>query len=136
MNFRAGQKVLCVNDHYTSYCAYPLKKGSVYTIDGFYRCSCGSSQVTLMEIPEVTNMGCRCHLTSVRRQSYFTWRFIPLEYFEKLIDVSQDKKEVPVEIDVEEMKQQKEAVSISTTGEISTARVVNHLIYGKNILQK
>jgi len=95
MNFHAGQKVLCVNDYFRTYCAYPIKKGLVYTIHGFYRCVCGSDQVTLMEIPFSTYMGCRCHRTISRRQSYFTWRFIPLDYFEKFIDLSSDRKAIP-----------------------------------------
>jgi hypothetical protein len=93
MSFRVGQKVLCVNDHYHSYCRYPVKKGSVYTIHGFYRCSCGSLQVTLVEFPGETLMHCRCPLVSERRQSYYIWRFIPLEYFEKFIGFSTEKQE-------------------------------------------
>lgn len=41
MNFKAGQKAVCVNDHFRSYCAYPVRKGLIYTIDGFYKCICG-----------------------------------------------------------------------------------------------
>lgn len=88
MNFRVGQRVLCINDRYRSYCRFPLKKGSVYTVNGFYTCACGSLQVTLSEIKGETNMGCRCHRTSVRRQSFFIWRFIPMEYFEAFISSS------------------------------------------------
>lgn len=90
MNFKAGQKVLCILDQYNSYCKFPLKRGSVYTVNGFYKCACGSLQITLAEITGVTKMGCRCHRTSVRRQSYFIWRFIPMEYFEAFISSSSD----------------------------------------------
>ena len=98
VNFKTGQKVLCVNDHFRSYCAYPIRKGLIYTIHGFYKCDCGSDQVILKEVPESINMGCRCFRTSFRRQSYFTWRFMPLDYFEKFIDLSSDIKEIPEEL--------------------------------------
>ena len=74
MKFKDRQKVLCVDDHF-NYGQSRLKKGLVYTIDGFYRCSCGSNQVTLVEIPDVLSMRCKCHWTSIRRQSYYNWRF-------------------------------------------------------------
>jgi hypothetical protein len=93
MMFQVGQKVLCINDHF-SYCRYPLKEGLVYTIHGFYQCACGSHQVTLIEIPYTVNMGCRCHMSSIRRQSYYIWRFVPLEYFEEYADSSSDIEEV------------------------------------------
>lgn len=93
MKFEVGQKVLCINDHF-SYCKYPLKRGTIYTIHGFYQCACGSHQITLMEIPYAVNMGCRCDRTSFRRQSYYHWRFLPLEYFEESIESSSDRKEI------------------------------------------
>lgn len=105
MNLKVGQKVLCILDHYRSYCSYPVKKGSIYTIHGYYECPCGSQQVTLKEIIGVTNMGCKCNLTSYRRQSYYTWRFIPLNYFEIFKSLSWDKKEFSKEINVENGKQ-------------------------------
>ncbi len=108
MNFRVGQKVLCVNDKYGTYCAYPLKKGSVYTIHGFYKCPCGSQQVTLMEITGIINMGCRCDRTSTRRQSYFNWRFIPLEYFENLISISSHKEEMLEKVETQDIDREKE----------------------------
>jgi hypothetical protein len=85
MNFKIGQKVVCILDYYNSYCRYPLKKGLIYTIEGFYKCPCGSQQVTLMESPGLTTMGCKCDQISFRRQSYYTWRFIPLVFFEEII---------------------------------------------------
>ncbi len=100
MNFKTGQKVLCVNDYFGSYCAYPIRKGLIYTIHGFYKCDCGSDQITLKEIPGSIIMGCRCFRTSFRRQSYFTWRFMPLDYFEKFIDLSSDIKKILEELDV------------------------------------
>jgi hypothetical protein len=98
MMFQIGQKVLCINDHFRTYCRYPLKTGSIYTIHGFYQCPCGSDQVTLLEIPGVVRMGCRCNRTSTRRQSYYRWRFIPLAYFEIDKEESSDEKEVLEEI--------------------------------------
>lgn len=109
MNFNAGQKVLCVNDHFGSYCAYPIRKGLIYTILGFYKCDCGSDQVTLKEIPGFINMGCRCFRTSFRRQSYFSWRFIQLDYFENFIDLSSYMNKIQDEPDVRIHELQKES---------------------------
>jgi hypothetical protein len=100
MEFKLGQKVLCVNDRYGSYCRYPLSKGGIYTIHGFHRCTCGSQQVTLMEIAGVVTMGCRCQRTSVRRHSYYIWRFIPLEYSETHAKALSDKNEILEKKDV------------------------------------
>jgi hypothetical protein len=90
MKFKKGQQVLCVNASYGTYCAFPLKKGSIYSVDDFYECPCGSHQITLMEVPGLAKMGCRCDHSTFRRQSYFKWRFIPLEYFEKFIEYSEE----------------------------------------------
>ena len=92
MNFKIGQRVLCVNDYKMRYCLYPIRKGLVYTIAGFYKCSCGSDQVTLSEVPCMTNMVCKCEKISYRRQSYYAWRFIPMGYFEKFTDLSKEKQ--------------------------------------------
>jgi hypothetical protein len=92
MNFEVGQKVLCVNDHFGSYCAYPVFKDDIYTIHDLYQCPCGSRQVTLEEVPGRTVMGCKCTRTSERRQSYYDWRFIPLTYFECLLEPSVSKR--------------------------------------------
>lgn len=100
MTFRTGQKVLCVNDYFRSFCAYPIRNGLIYTINGFYKCDCGSDQVTLIEIPWSINMGCECSRTSYRRQSYFNWRFLPLDYFEKFIDLSNNNDEFPDELEI------------------------------------
>ena len=113
MKFKLGQKVLCVDDHF-DYGPSCLKKGSVYTIDGFYRCSCGSNQVTLVEIPDVLSMRCKCHQTSIRRQTYYNWRFVPLEYFEIFEELSSDINEVPEEIDVQNMEFQKEPIKTAS----------------------
>lgn len=63
----------------------------VYTIEGFYRCPCGSDQITLSELPFMVNMICKCEKMAYRRQSYFVWRFIPIGYFEKFTDLSNEK---------------------------------------------
>jgi hypothetical protein len=99
--FKRGQKVLCVNDHYTSYSLQPVKKGSIYTIHDLYQCTCGSRQLTLMEFPIVTNMGCKCSRISFRRHAYYEWRFIPLTYFEKFIKASTVTKEISEEINAQ-----------------------------------
>ena len=88
MNFKPGQKVLCVNDHFRTYCTFPVVKGTVYTISGTYTCACGSSQVILKERPLKIDMNCRCGFVSCRRQSFYDWRFIPIEYFERFIGFS------------------------------------------------
>jgi hypothetical protein len=92
MNFKEGQKVYCVIGSYNSYCIHPVNKGSIYTIHGRYTCPCGSSQVTLKEFPEATNMGCRCDRTSVRRQTFYSWRFIPLDLMEDIVALSSEKE--------------------------------------------
>jgi hypothetical protein len=93
MNFRTGQKVICVNDQFKRYCAYPIKKGVIYTIDGFYKCPCGSEQVTLREKNAFIDMICKCDRLSYRRQSFYSWRFIPLEMLENFISLSDKKKD-------------------------------------------
>ncbi len=97
MPLKKGQKVVCINNSNRSFCRYPLRKGSIYTIHGFYKCPCGSRQVTLTEIPASTIMGCSCHRTSLRMHSYFSWRFKPLEYYEiykdLLLDINLPSKE-------------------------------------------
>lgn len=97
MKFELGQKVLCVDDHF-NYGPSRLKKGLIYTIDGFYLCPCGSHQVTVVEIPDIISMGCKCHRTLIRRQSYYNWRFVPLEFSEMVIELSSDINEELYEI--------------------------------------
>lgn len=104
MKFKVGQKVVCINDRYSSYCAYPLKKGAIYTIQGLYTCSCGSQQVFLVEVPEVTWVGCKCQSTSLRRHSYYAWRFRVLKYYEIYKIVIENTKETAGELDVESLK--------------------------------
>jgi hypothetical protein len=53
-------------------------------------------------------MRCRCFRTSYRRQSYFNWRFIPIEYFEKLISLSSDKEEMQEKVEAQDIDLQKE----------------------------
>lgn len=93
MNFKTGQKVVCVNDSFISYCAYPIRKAVVYTVAGFYRCACGSNQVTLAERPCTINMICRCNRISNRRQSYYDWRFMPLDFLDNIIELPAVNKE-------------------------------------------
>jgi hypothetical protein len=94
MKFYSGQKVLCVNDHFNPPCAYMIRKGSEYIIRGFYKCTCGSDQVTLVGIPDnPISMICRCGRISTRPQTYYSWRFIPIEYFESFICNSSEKQE-------------------------------------------
>lgn len=81
MKFQVGQKVLCVNDHF-NYGPSRLKKGNVYTIQDFYICPCGSFQLIVSEIPDVLSMRCKCNSTIIRRQSYYAWRFKPLENYD------------------------------------------------------
>ena len=113
MKFKIGQKVLCVDDHF-NYGQSRLTQGSIYTIIGFYLCPCGSNQVTLLEIPDVLSMRCKCHHTSIRKQTYYNWRFVPLEYFEKFEEISSDINEVLEEIDVQNMDYQKEEISTAS----------------------
>ncbi len=94
MNFEAGQKVMCVNDHYKSYSRYPVTKGTVYTIHGHYHCPCGSHQVTLLEFPDRTLMGCRCPREVSRRSSYYNWRFIPLDLYYSIMELTTEEIEV------------------------------------------
>jgi len=112
MNFKTGQKVVCINDQFRSYCAYPIKKGVIYTIDGFYMCACGSSQVTLAERPCTINMKCRCSRISNRRQSYYDWRFVPLELLENIIEFPSEKKEETTETAPLEKELRQETVNI------------------------
>ena len=111
MGFHIGQKVLCVNDRFRSFCSYPVKKGLVYTVQGLYRCECGSHQVVLFEKPYMSEMQCGCGRIENRRQSYYNWRFIPLEYFEKLIGWSErienpDKSTVRNESEKQDLKEE------------------------------
>ena len=109
MNFRTGQKVVCVNDHFVRYCSYPIKKGVIYTIDGFYKCRCGSYQLTLRERSVFIDMICKCNRISYRRQSYYSWRFIPLDLFDNIIDLENNK--FPDEIIVRKPEPGKEVIN-------------------------
>ena len=104
MTYKIGQQVVCINATCNSYCGNrPLKKGRIYTIDGFYTCGCGSTQVSISERPEVLNMHCRCSHSSVRRQTYYEWRFMPLDLFNMFISMPDKKTEdlelIPVKSD-------------------------------------
>ena len=122
MKFHRGQKVLCVNDRFRSYCSYPVIKGVVYTISDLYACDCGSSQVTLFEKPFMSTMKCGCGRVAERRQSYYSWRFIPLEYFEKFIGWTEKEKEPEKSIAGTE----KDAVTHRCSKTKKTGRPVDH----------
>lgn len=96
MNFKVGQRVICINDSWSKQIPYPLRKGAVYTISGFYKCDCGSDQVTLEEVPFIINMVCRCNRSFLRRQSYFKWRFSTTESCEKTASVTRENIEPAV----------------------------------------
>jgi hypothetical protein len=88
MTFKIGQKVVCINATCNSYRGNrPLQKGRVYTVDGNYTCGCGSKQVSITERPEVLIMHCGCSRRSVRRQTYYNWRFMPLDLLTKFISI-------------------------------------------------
>lgn len=91
MKFRSGQKVLCVNDHFNAPCGNRVKKGHIYTVQGYYKCPCGSRQVALIEYPAHTPMSCRCPGITYRRQTFYEWRFIPIEYFEMFLGASKNQ---------------------------------------------
>jgi hypothetical protein len=106
------------------YCAYPVKKGLVYTIDGFYKCPCGSDQVTLKERASTIEMICKCRRLSYRRQSYYSWRFIPEELFYNFIDLSA-KKKIPEKIIVQKTEPEKEEIK-NIQGSIAVGKINLH----------
>jgi len=93
MIYKKDQQVVCINDSFTSYCRYPLTKGGIYTVHSLFQCECGSIQVTLLEYPEILNMRCGCSLSANRRQSYYEWRFMPLDLFNMFISMPEKKTE-------------------------------------------
>ena len=101
MTYKEGQKVVCVDPTCKTYCRYPLKKGAIYTIHGHYQCTCGSLQVALEEYQEVLNMHCGCSRISHRRQTYYEWRFMPLDLFTNFIAIPTVKSE-DQEVTIEE----------------------------------
>ena len=101
MIFEKTQKVVCINATCKTYCRYPLKKGAIYTISGLYQCECGSLQVALVEYPEVLNMHCGCSRVSERRQTYYEWRFMPLDLFTNFIAIPEEKS-VEEELTIED----------------------------------
>ena len=100
MKFTIGQKIVCVNARYNSFCAFPLKKGEIYTVSGFYKCECGSDQLFLQETLRVILMACSCHRTSTRRQSYYNWRFRPLQYYSLYNELFENRSEVGEKSDI------------------------------------
>jgi len=100
MQFEAGQKIVCINANWKGYCRYPLTKGAVYTVHSTYRCTCGSRQIALREYAAVLNVVCCCSQIITRRQTYYEWRFVPLDLFEEIIAIPKEKaeeKEVQIE---------------------------------------
>ena len=92
MTFKEGQKVVCVDARSLGYCKYPLQKGKIYTVASNYSCACGSRQISIVEQPEVLTMLCGCYRTAVRRQSYYNWRFIPLDLLTNFISLPSHQK--------------------------------------------
>ena len=105
MNFKFNQKLVCVHDNYKSYCAFPLKKGKVYTVQGFHKCQCGSFQINLKEVEPVVLMRCGCGAVSMRRQSYYYWRFRPLQYYYLNMQLFENKKELGDGVEVPKLNQ-------------------------------
>jgi len=99
MIFKNGQKVICVRGTSKANCNCSLRKGAVYTVESPYQCACGSHQVALKEIPEVLLMRCACSHTANRRQTYYNWRFIPLDLLTNFISAPEIKLE-KAEIDI------------------------------------
>ncbi|MBN1132133.1 MAG: hypothetical protein JXR52_08660 [Bacteroidales bacterium] len=95
MNFRTGQKVICVNDRFNRKPVHAVKAGEIYYINGFYSCpSCQSLQFSLFEFPFYTLMGCKCGLTLERRQTFYAWRFVPLDEAE--IEEKREEKAITI----------------------------------------
>ena len=107
MTYKKGQKVVCVDPSCKTFCRYPLKKGAIYTIDSQYQCECGSPQVALKEYQDVLNMHCGCSRISHRRQTYYEWRFMPLDIFTNFIAIPAVKSE-DQEVTIEESTPGKE----------------------------
>lgn len=92
MKFRKGQMVRCVNDGFNNRPpAYKVTIGAVYTVEDTYQCPvCNSEQNILFEFPLHTSMGCRCPNTTYMRQTFYAWRFEPVEDSEYEPEVSED----------------------------------------------
>ena len=73
--FGKGQKVVCINNEYSSVHTCSLQLGEVYTIENTYKCQCGSDQLILKEEKYGIYMVCQCGHEANRTQSYYTWRF-------------------------------------------------------------
>ncbi len=94
MNFKINQKVVCVNNRHSTYCSHPLVKGGIYTVYGFYTCSCGSEQILVEEIKDVVIMQCKCSRTYESRHTYYSWRFKPLDLFHVYGDLFDENYEL------------------------------------------
>lgn len=105
--FKIGQKVVCINARYYNGSIYPLTKGKIYTVYGFYTCDCGSEQIYLEEIPDVVTILCLCNRTGVRRHSYYAFRFRPLQYYDAYNELFQNKKEQGKKADIPEKMHKK-----------------------------
>jgi hypothetical protein len=63
INFRKGQKVICVNvsGHSGMQTSSSIKKGGIYTIEDVNKCSCGEPHVFLCKIePDDSLKYCIC----------------------------------------------------------------------------
>jgi len=92
MSYRIGQKLLCIDDRFDHRPTHAVKAGEVYTLTGFYYCpACQSPQFTLSEFPFTTRMRCGCGHTRERRQTFYAWRFVPLEEQENVAEVPEEE---------------------------------------------
>lgn len=79
MNFKKGQKVLCVDGNSKLH-PVAVKKGGEYIIDGFSCCAdCGMQTVTLVGLSELSEVYCKCGSISEERENYRASRFIPAD---------------------------------------------------------
>lgn len=81
MNFKKGQKVVCVDDRiYGTLKPLNLKKGNIYTVDGFSCCTdCGLATIFVAELNEKIISVCICGHSQLERQNYLVKRFVPAE---------------------------------------------------------
>jgi len=94
MNFKINQKVVCIDNRYNTFCSHPLEKGKIYTVYGFYTCSCGSEQIYVDEVSAIVSIQCKCKRISERRHSYYDWRFRALEHYNLYHELLEEKAEL------------------------------------------
>lgn len=103
----AGDKVVCKYPKRSFSCPNPLVKGEIYTVAGIYVCQCSSVQICLEEADYDISMICKCGREEWRRQSYYAWRFQPLQYYNTYNEVFKSKKELGEKEDIPEFKPDK-----------------------------